>query len=63
MPRDEPGSKMRDPRNQPDGSHDQDKHGRKQNAGSNKDTQRELGSKRDPESKDMKDERARRDSR
>jgi len=26
---------MRDPRNQGEGSHDQDKHGRKQNTGSN----------------------------
>ena len=45
----------RDPRNQPDGSHDQDKHGRKQNSGSNQDTARELGSKRDPASDDMRD--------
>jgi hypothetical protein len=29
------GDDMRDPRNQPDGSHDQDKHGRKQDTGSN----------------------------
>jgi hypothetical protein len=29
-----PQDKMRDPRNQPDGSHDQDRHGRKQNTGS-----------------------------
>ncbi|NUS38636.1 MAG: hypothetical protein HOQ02_06385 [Lysobacter sp.] len=28
------GDDMRDPRNQPAGSHDQDKHGRKQNRGS-----------------------------
>jgi len=29
------GDDMRDPRNQPDGANDQDKHGRKQNTGSN----------------------------
>ena len=29
------GDDMRDPRNQPDGRHDQDRHGRKQNTGSN----------------------------
>jgi hypothetical protein len=47
----------RDPRNPPDGSHDQDKHGRKQNSGSNQDTARQLGSRRDPASDDMRDER------
>ena len=50
----------RDPRNQPDGSHDQDRHGRKQNAGSNQDSMRDLGSRRDPDSKDMREERAKR---
>jgi hypothetical protein len=29
------GDDMRDPRNQRDGAHDQDKHGRKQNTGTN----------------------------
>ena len=29
------GDDMRDPRNQPDGANDQDRHGRKQNTGSN----------------------------
>lgn len=29
------GDDMRDPRNQPDGRNDQDRHGRKQNAGTN----------------------------
>ncbi|HSR64795.1 MAG TPA: hypothetical protein VLM17_04215, partial [Xanthomonadaceae bacterium] len=29
------GDDVRDPRNQPDGSHDQDTHGRKQNTGGN----------------------------
>ena len=50
----------RDPRNQPDGSYDQDKHGRKQNSGSNQDSVRELGSRHDPDSKDMREERAKR---
>ena len=54
-----PGGRMPDPRNQPDGSHDQDKHGRKQNSASNQDTRRELGSARDPASDDVRDERNR----
>ena len=56
-----PRDNMPDPRNQPDGSRDQDKHGRKQNAGSNQDTHRGLGSRRDPASDDMREEQARRD--
>jgi len=38
------GDDMRDPRNQPDGARDQDKHGRKQNTGSNEPTKRAAGS-------------------
>ena len=38
---------MRDPRNQPDGRHGQDKHGRKQNPGSHQEAQRKSGSSRD----------------
>ena len=53
----DPHDRMRDPRNQPDGSRDQDRHGRKQNSGSNQDTRRALGSGRDPSSEDMRDER------
>jgi len=53
----DPHDRMRDPRNQPDGSRDQDKHGRKQNSGSNQDTKRALGSDRDPASDDLRDER------
>lgn len=34
---------MRDPHHQPDGRNDQDKHGRKQNTGSNEATQRKPG--------------------
>ena len=49
-----------DPRNQPDGSLAQDKLGRKLNSGSNQDSVRELGSRRDPDSKDMREERAKR---
>lgn len=55
----DPHDRMRDPRNQPDGSHDQDKQGRKQNSASNQDTRRELGSARDPASDDVRDERSR----
>ena len=54
-----PGGRMPDPRNQPDGSHDQDKHGRKQNSASNQSARRQLGSARDPASDDLRDERAR----
>ena len=54
-----PQDRMPDPRNQPDGSHDQDKHGRKQNSASNQSTRRQLGSARDPASDDLRDERAR----
>lgn len=46
----------RDPRNQPDGSNDRDKHGRKQHSGSSQDTAREPGSKPDRGSDDMRDE-------
>jgi hypothetical protein len=56
----DPHDRMRDPRNQPDGSRDQDRHGRKQNSGSNQDTKRALGSDRDPASDDMRDERNKR---
>lgn len=56
----DPHDKMRDPRNQPDGSRDQDRHGRKQNSGSNQETKRQLGSSRDPASDDMRDERNKR---
>jgi hypothetical protein len=56
----DPHDRMRDPRNQPDGSRDQDKHGRKQNSGSNQDARRALGSDRDPASGDMRDERNKR---
>ena len=55
----DPHDRMRDPRNQPDGSYDQDKHGRKQNSASNQSTRRQLGSARDPASDDLRDERAR----
>lgn len=55
-----PRDPMRDPRNQPDGSHDQDRHGRKQNRGSNQDTRRELGSAREPAGSGTRDEQARR---
>ena len=51
----DPHDRTREPRNQPDGRHDQDKHGRKQNSASNQSTRRQLGSARDPAS----DERAR----
>ena len=56
-----PRDNMPDPRNQPDGRHDQDKHGRKQNSGSNQRTHRALGSDRDPDSDDLRREHARRD--
>lgn len=56
-----PRDTMPDPRNQPDGSHDQDKHGRKQNSGSNERTHRALGSDRDPDSDDLRQEQARRE--
>ena len=56
-----PRDNMPDPRNQPDGSRDQDKHGRKQNSGSNQDTRRALGSARDPASPDLREEQARRE--
>ena len=55
----DPHDRMRDPRNQPDGRHDQDRHGRKQNSASNQDTKRELGSARDPASDDLRHERNR----
>jgi hypothetical protein len=50
-----------DPRNQPNGANDQDKHGRKQNSGSNLNTHRKLGSDRDPKSSGQRDELVRRD--
>lgn len=56
-----PREAMPDPRNQPDGSHDQDKHGRKPNSGSSQRTQRALGSGRDPATADLRREQARRD--
>lgn len=56
-----PRDNMPDPRNQPDGSRDQDKHGRKQNSGSNQETRRGLGSSRDPASEDLREEQARRE--
>jgi hypothetical protein len=56
-----PRDNMPDPRNQPDGSRDQDKHGRKQNSGSNQETRRGLGSARDPASEDLREEQARRE--
>ena len=59
MPNRDPHDRMCDPRNQPDGSHDQDKHGRKLNSASNQETRRELGSARDPASGDLRDERNR----
>jgi len=55
-----PRDTMPDPRNQPDGANDQDKHGRKQNSGSNLNTHRKLGSDRDPASSDQRDEQVRR---
>jgi hypothetical protein len=38
------GDDMRDPRNQRDGANDQDKHGRKQNTGTNEPAKRAAGS-------------------
>lgn len=55
-----PRDPMRDPRNQPDGSHDQDRHGRKQNRGSNQDTRRELGSARETDGAGTPDGQVRR---
>lgn len=40
---------VRDPRNQPDGARDEDRHGRKKNTGTNQPTRREAGSSRDVE--------------
>jgi hypothetical protein len=57
-----PRDNMRDPRNQPDGANDQDKHGRKQNTGSNLNTHRKLGSDRDPENSEQRAEQVRRDT-
>ena len=37
------GDDMRDPRNQPDGARDQDRHGRKQNTGTNASTRQAAG--------------------
>lgn len=37
---------LRDPRNQPDRAHDEDRHGRKKNTGTNQPTRREAGSSR-----------------
>ncbi|MCA1713994.1 MAG: hypothetical protein LC715_02320 [Gammaproteobacteria bacterium] len=45
---------MRDPRNQPEGRNDQDKHGRKQNLGSNQQTPGKSGSSRDEGSDDRR---------
>ena len=52
---------VNDPRAQRDAAHDQDKHGRKQNSGTNLNTHRKLGSDRDPENSEQRDERVRRD--
>ena len=51
-----------DPRNQPDGANDQDRHGRKQSSGSNLNTHRKLGSDRDPASREQRDEQVGRDT-